>query len=65
MEFDHDVTEAHGDVIEVEHRHAIAGRSGAVRVLAFLNHARMGFYREALELSPDAPDVTATRAPGR
>lgn len=65
LEFDHDVSQAHGDVLEVEHRHALARRPGAVRVLAFWNHSRMGVYREALDLAPEAPDVTATRAPGR
>jgi high affinity Mn2+ porin len=65
LEFDHDVSEAHGDVLEIAHRHSLGARPGAVRVLAFWNHARMGVYRDALALSPSAPDVTATRAPGR
>jgi high affinity Mn2+ porin len=65
LEFDHDVARAHGDVVEIAHRHALSGRSGAVRLLAFWNHARMGVYRDAIALSPVAPDVTATRAPGR
>jgi high affinity Mn2+ porin len=65
LEFDHDVSRAHGDVFEVEHRHALSGKPGAVRVLAYWNHARMGVYREALDLAPGAPDITATRAPGR
>src|ERR1017187_7331826 len=65
LELDHDVSRAHGDVLEVEHRHALSKRPGAVRVLAFWNHANMGVYREALNLAPLAPDVIATRAPGR
>ena len=65
LEFDHDVARAHGDVVEIAHRHAFSDRAGAVRLLSFWNHARMGVYRDALGLSPDAPDVTATRAPGR
>src|SRR5664279_5912244 len=65
LEFDHDVSRAHGDVLEVGHRHSLSKRPGAVRVLAYWNHADMGVYREALELAPDAPDITATRAPGR
>ncbi len=65
LEFDHDVAHAHGDVLEVAHRHAPGGRPGAVRVLAFRNLARMGVYREALAASPAAPDVVSTRAPGR
>lgn len=65
LEFDHDVAEAHGDVLEVAYRHTLAGRPGAVRLLAYWNHARMGVFRDALALSPTAPDVTATRAAGR
>jgi high affinity Mn2+ porin len=65
LEFDHDVARAHGDVLELEHRHTLSERPGAVRVLAFWNHANMGVYREALNLAPLAPDVIATRAPGR
>jgi high affinity Mn2+ porin len=65
LEFDHDVARAHGDVLEVEHRHTLSARPGAVRVLAFWNHANMGVYREALDLASLAPDVVATRAPGR
>ena len=65
LEFDHDVSRAHGDVLEVEHRHALSKRPGAVRVLAYWNHANMGVYREALDLAPAAPDITTTRAPGR
>ena len=65
LEFDHDVSEAHGDVLELAHRHSLGARPGTVRVLAFWNHARMGVYRDALAASPTSPDVTATRAPGR
>ena len=65
LEFDHDVAQAHGDVLEIAHRHALCERPGAVRVLAFWNHARMGVYRDALAAAPAAPDVVSTRAPGR
>lgn len=65
LEFDHDVADAHGDVLEIAHRHALGARPGALRLLAFWNHARMGVYRDALAASPAAPDVAATRAPGR
>jgi high affinity Mn2+ porin len=57
--------EARGLVTELEGRYALAGRPGAARVLAFLNVAHMGSYRQALAGSPTAPDVTATRASGR
>lgn len=65
MELDHDVRQAHGEVLELEHDHELGGQKGAVRLLAFENHARMGVYRDAIALDPTAPDVTATRAPGR
>jgi len=65
LEFDHDVAQARGSVLELAHRHALGERPGAVRVLAFLNRADMGVYRDALAASPTAPDVTTTRAPGR
>lgn len=65
MAFDHQVSRAHGDVLEVEHDHALGGLAGKVSVLLFANHARMGVYRDALALDPAAPDVTATEGPGR
>ena len=65
MYFDHQVDRAHGDVIEVEHDHEIGGRLGHVRILGYANHANMGSYEESLQLAPLAPDVIATRQPGR
>lgn len=65
MELEWDLGKARGLVAELEARYALSGRPGAVRVLAFLNVAHMGSYRRALEASPSAPDVTATRATGR
>ncbi len=65
IEFDHHLREAHGEVLEIEHDHAIGKRAGAIRILGFLNHARMGLYSQALADNPEAPDVTATRRAGR
>ncbi len=65
LSFDHQVDRAHGDVIEVEHDHEIGGQAGHVRLLGYANHAAMGSYQESLQQSPLAPDVTATRQPGR
>jgi hypothetical protein len=65
LAFDHDVRQAHGEALEAEHDHLLAGHKGALRFLAYQNHARMGIYREAIEENPAAPDVTATREPGR
>ncbi len=50
---------------ELEARYTLGGLSGAARILAFLNTAHMGSYRQALRDLPAAPDVTATRATRR
>ncbi len=63
MAFDHQVSRAHGDVLEVGREHRWGDLPGRVAVLVFANHARMGVYRDALALTP--PAVDATRAPGR
>lgn len=65
MSFDHRVSLAHGSALELEHRHLVAGRPGALRVLAYQNRADMGSYREALRMNPASPDIKATRQPGR
>lgn len=65
LSFDHQVDRAHGDVVEVEHDHELGGQVGHVRILGYANHADMGSYAESLQQSPLAPDVTATRQPGR
>jgi hypothetical protein len=65
LELDHGFARAHGDVVEVEHDHALGDLPGAVRVMVYRNTARMGDYREALALSPVNPEITATGAYGR
>ncbi|GAC1344421.1 MAG: hypothetical protein NVSMB23_19280 [Myxococcales bacterium] len=55
---------ARGLFAEVEARFSLAGRPGAVRLLGFLNDARMGSYAQALEPA-FGNDVTASRAFGR
>jgi high affinity Mn2+ porin len=60
-----DIRRARGLVAEFEGRFAIADRPGAARILGFLNDARMGSYRQALEDPSFGLDVTATRAFGR
>ena len=65
MLFDPQVSRAHGDVVELDHDHTFGGLAGSVRLMAYANHARMGDYRESLALDPAAPDITATRRPGR
>lgn len=65
LSFDQHLARAHGESLEAEHGHEIAGLAGRVRVMAYANHARMGDYSESLRLDPTAPDVTATRREGR
>jgi high affinity Mn2+ porin len=52
---------ANGNVFEWEERYEVADRPGKLRLLAYLNNAHMGNYRQALELSPQDPDITQTR----
>jgi hypothetical protein len=40
-----------GESLEVEHRHALWGRRGSVRLTPFLNYARMGGFSDALAYS--------------
>jgi len=67
---DADVLRAHSENLEGELRgDLLAGRSGAVRVLMYANHADMGDYREAIDdflegLTPE-PNIVATRRQGR
>ncbi|MFI5394566.1 MAG: carbohydrate porin [Candidatus Binatia bacterium] len=60
---------ARAENVEFEHRHQFLGREGAVRLLAYVNHAHMGNYRQAINAFRDgrdpAPDITAHEAPGR
>jgi hypothetical protein len=37
-----------GENLEVEHRHALWGREGSVRLMTFFNYARMGGFSDAL-----------------
>jgi hypothetical protein len=65
IDYDTDVAHARGENLELE----LAGRAGVLRLLGYLNHARMGSYAEAIaafRAGTDArPDITAHRAEGR
>ncbi|GAC1429626.1 MAG: hypothetical protein NVSMB68_01900 [Thermoanaerobaculia bacterium] len=65
IHLDRDVRHARGDNFELEHDHALRARAGKLRGMLFLNHARMGSYREAIDQHAQGPDVTATRRKGR
>ena len=53
---------ANGQVLEWEGRYHLDEHPGKLRLLAYLNRAHMGDYREALEQMPVNPDVTLTAA---
>jgi high affinity Mn2+ porin len=64
-QFDHHFRSAHAENAEIEWRFD-PPREGAVRLLAYVNHARMGDYDEALRAAgAGAPDLGPTRLPGR
>jgi hypothetical protein len=67
---DADIARARAENIEVEYRPSvIPGHASVVRALAFVNHANMGSYREAIDgylAGKDAvPDITLYRKQGR
>jgi hypothetical protein len=67
---DWNLARARGENFEVEfHPTLLAKRASTMRALAFVNHANMGSYREAIDgylSGKDAtPDVTAYRVQGR
>jgi high affinity Mn2+ porin len=67
IHFDTALADAHGVNAELTWTFDPAHK-GAVRALAWLNHARMGSYEEALasaSASPRPPDITESRRPGR
>ncbi len=69
INLDWDVARARGENYEFEYHTALLKRAGVVRALAFVNHANMGSYREAIDgylSGKDAtPDVTLYRQQGR
>jgi hypothetical protein len=66
IDLDWEVGRARGENVEVEWR---SKRGGVVRGLAYINHANMGSYREAIQAfqsgQDSAPDITAHRRQGR
>jgi len=69
IDLDGDVAHAHGDQIEFEaHPVALRDRPAVVRLMGYVNNARMGNYRRALAIAArdgGTPDITATRRQGR
>ena len=67
LRFDRRVLRDRGDNFEGEVRVKPGGHDGAIRVLSYQNHARMGTYADAIHLAEETgtkPDITATRHPG-
>ena len=68
-DYDYDLAHARGENLELELQDCIAGHPGLVRGLAFLNHANMGTYADAIaayRADIDAvPDVSRYRVKSR
>jgi high affinity Mn2+ porin len=65
--YDHDFRQAHAEDVEVEWGFDRVN-DGAIRLLGYVNHARMGSYGDSLALAEatgGTPDITATRQAGR
>lgn len=56
----YDLLHHYGDQYELEHHHTLGDQAGVVRVLAFVNRARMARYVDALAVG-GVPDVNAVR----
>jgi len=69
LDLDGDLLHSHGDQVEVEgHPTLLTARPMIVRAMGYENHARMGRYRDALDLAArrgGPPDITGTRRPNR
>lgn len=52
---------ARADNLEWERRHKLAGRPGALRLMAYINHGHMGNYRTTLETPAYGMDITRSR----
>jgi hypothetical protein len=70
IHLDADIARARAENYELElHREVLPKRLTIIRPLAFVNHADMGSYREAIHEYESgqvaAPDITATREQGR
>jgi carbohydrate-selective porin OprB len=65
LDLDPDILNARADNLELEVKYLRRpGFRGTVRLLGYINHARMGSYAEAVA-APGIPDITAHRAVGR
>jgi high affinity Mn2+ porin len=65
MAMDLNVDNAHSDNLEFAHRHELDSHAGALRVMAYINHAHMGNYRTTLETPAYDMDITKSRTYSR
>lgn len=63
--WDQKIGKANTQTLEYEKRYTLNGQKGTFRILGFRNNGKMGDYRQALALSPVAPNVDTTQAYGR
>ena len=64
LQLDYRISAHHGDQVELEHAHTLAGQPGKIRLLGFRNVARMGGFRDALDFAAangSTPDVGKVR----
>jgi high affinity Mn2+ porin len=61
LTLDTDFSERGGAIAELEERYKLFGQNGILRLLGFANTVFSGSYAEAVALSPNAPDIEATR----
>jgi hypothetical protein len=64
--FDGDVVHARSELVEGEFRYEVLGSSGALKLLGYANHARMGAFSDALDAAPpgQAPVIDAVTRRG-
>jgi high affinity Mn2+ porin len=62
MQMDTQIAQARSEYFEGERRHALHLHAGAVRLMAYVNHAHMGSYRETIDTPVFGMDITKSRA---
>jgi high affinity Mn2+ porin len=60
--FDPRVFNANGQAWELEERYLLFEQPGKIRLMAYLNHAHMGNYADAVAQTGSPPDITLTRS---
>ncbi|MDE3057793.1 MAG: carbohydrate porin [Bacteroidota bacterium] len=64
-DMDMNIGKARSETVEIEREYELGTRKGVVRLLGFYTQARMGNYRQALQLPPGQVDIVTTREYGR